>query len=207
MTRRLIDVVVALLILPLVIPILILASLAIILESPGIPFYRGRRIGKDGKPFRIWKLRTMVVNADRIGSAITTSTDPRITRVGSFLRKTKLDETAQFVNLLLGDMTLIGPRPEDPGIVEKYTPEQKSLLAVKPGITGPTQLRYTVLEEELIPEEDPDRFYQDTVLRDKLRLDLEYIKRRTFLSDCRVVLQTISMVARALKQSCGNLLT
>jgi lipopolysaccharide/colanic/teichoic acid biosynthesis glycosyltransferase len=202
MMRRLIDVAIALLILPIISPLVVLASLAIVLESAGNPFYRGWRIGKGGKPFRMWKFRTMVSQADRIGGAITTRHDSRITKVGWFLRKTKLDELPQFYNLLLGDLTLIGPRPEDPRIVEEYTREQRRVLEVKPGITGPTQLRYTILEAEMIPEnEDPERFYVKRLLNDKLCLDLDYINKRTFFSDCRVVLQTIFLMARALKQS------
>lgn len=150
--RRLIDIVIALVIVPMLVPLFFFVGLAIVLESSGNPFYGGWRIGKGGKPFRMWKFRTMVRNADRIGSAITSCRDSRITNVGWFLRKTKLDEMPQFFNLLVGDLTLIGPRPEDPRIVEKYTPEQRQVLAVKPGITGPTQLRYTIHEEEAIPE-------------------------------------------------------
>ena len=202
--RRLIDVAIALLILPILIPLFALVSLAVVLESAGNPFYGGWRIGKGGKPFRMWKFRTMVSEADRIGGAITTRNDPRITHVGSFLRKTKLDELPQFFNLLLGDLTLIGPRPEAPGIVKEYTLEQRRILDVKPGITGPTQLRYTVLEAETITEnENPERFYVERLLNDKLCLDLDYIHRRTVFSDCRVVLQTILLMARALKQSSG----
>jgi len=200
--RRLIDVVVALLILPMLSPLFVLVGLAVVLESPGNPFYGGRRVGKGGQAFRMWKFRTMVSNADQIGGAITTRRDSRITKVGWFLRKTKLDELPQFFNLLVGDVTLIGPRPEDPGIVEQYTPEQRRVLEVKPGITGPTQLRYTSLEAETIPDnEDPERFYVKRLLKDKLCSDLDYIRRRTFFSDCRVVLQTILLVARAMKRS------
>jgi lipopolysaccharide/colanic/teichoic acid biosynthesis glycosyltransferase len=197
--RRLLDVVIALLVLPLLSPVFLLVSLAVVLETPGGPFYAARRIGKGGKPFRMWKFRSMVSNADRIGAAITVGHDSRITRVGWFLRKTKLDELPQVLNLLAGDLTLVGPRPEDPGIIEEYTPEQRKVLEVKPGITGPTQLRYTVLEAELISEaEDPARFYVDKLLNDKVRLDLEYIKRQTFFSDCFVVFQTLVLIARVL---------
>ena len=200
--RRLIDIVIALLILPILCPVFALVSLAIVFESVGSPFYGGWRIGKGGKAFRMWKFRTMVSKADRIGGAITTRNDPRITHVGAFLRKTKLDELPQFFNLLLGDLTLIGPRPEAPGIVKKYTPEQRRILDVKPGITGPTQLRYTILEAETITEnEDPERFYIERLLNDKLCQDLDYIHKRTFLSDCRVVLQTVVLMARALRQT------
>jgi lipopolysaccharide/colanic/teichoic acid biosynthesis glycosyltransferase len=202
--RRLTDVVIAILILPTLTPLFALVSLAIVLESAGNPFYGGRRIGKGGKPFRMWKFRTMVSEADRIGGAITTRDDPRITHVGSFLRRTKLDELPQFFNLLLGDLTLIGPRPEAPGIVKEYTLEQRRILDVKPGITGPTQLRYTVLEAETITESgNAERFYVERLLNDKLCLDLDYISRRTVFSDCCVVLQTILLMARALKPSWG----
>src|ERR1700747_2092324 len=146
--KRAIDILIACLVLPLISPLLVPISLAIVLESPGGPFYGGWRIGRGGGRFRMWKFRTMVKNADRTGGSITTRNDSRITKVGAFLRKTKLDELPQFFNLLLGDLTLIGPRPEDPGIVEKYTPQQRQILQVKPGITGPTQLKYTMVEAQ-----------------------------------------------------------
>ena len=202
MMRRIVDFGLAATVLPLLTPLFALVSLAIILESPGSPFYRGWRVGKDGKRFRMWKFRTMVSGADRLGGAITTRRDVRITKVGWFLRKSKLDELPQFFNLLLGDLTLIGPRPEDSGIVDQFTPEQRQILRVKPGITGPVQLRYTAVEAEAIPDDkNAQQFYVDHLLDRKLRLDLEYIKRRTFFSDCRVVLQTIFLMARALTQA------
>jgi len=146
----------------------------------------------------MWKFRTMMTGADRVGTAITTRRDPRITKVGWFLRATKIDELPQFINLLIGDLTLIGPRPEAPEFVEKYTAEQRQILDVKPGITGPTQLQYTILEAEVVPDgQDAERFYVEQVMDKKLRLDLEYISKRTFISDCRVVLQTVALMARA----------
>ena len=157
--RRLVDIVVATIVLVLLSPLFVLSSLIVILDSPGNPFYGGWRAGKDGKRFRMWKFRTMVKNADQIGSAITTRRDTRITRVGAFLRKSKLDELPQFFNLLLGDLTLVGPRPEDPGITDQYTAEQKEIFKVKPGITGPTQLHYTALEAETIPDGAEARQY------------------------------------------------
>jgi len=134
-----------------------------------------------------------------MGSAITTKRDPRITRSGAFLRKTKLDELPQFFNLLLGDLTLVGPRPEDPGITERYSSEQKQIFKVKPGITGPTQLHYTVLEAETIPEgADAQQFYIDHILDQKVQLDLDYLRKRTFLTDLQVVSQTVLLMARSL---------
>jgi lipopolysaccharide/colanic/teichoic acid biosynthesis glycosyltransferase len=195
MIRRIIDILIALMVLPLVALLMPFISLAIVVESPGNPFYGTPRVGKYGKLFRMWKFRTMVIGADRMGSAVTTALDPRITRVGRFLRKTKLDEWPQFFNLLLGDLTLIGPRPEDPGIVQHYSAEQREVLQVKPGITGPTQIHYTTIEAEAIPDgKNAERFYIDRLLGRKLQLDLEYLKSRTLFSDCRVLLQTVSLI-------------
>ena len=197
--RRFVDLVVAMVVLILLSPLFALLSLIVILDSPGNPFYGGWRAGKDGRRFRMWKFRTMVKNADKIGSAITTKHDRRITRSGLFLRKSKLDELPQFFNLLLGDLTLVGPRPEDPGITERYTTEQKQIFTVKPGITGPTQLHYTVLEAETIPEgADAQQFYIDHILDQKVQLDLDYLRKRTFVTDLQVVSQTVLLMARSL---------
>jgi len=199
MMRRLADVIVAVVALTLLSPLLVLTSLAILVGSSGSPFYGGWRIGKNGLRFRMWKFRSMVSGADRLGRSITARRDARITRVGRFLRATKIDEIPQFFNLLVGDLTLVGPRPEDPKIVELYTPEQRETLKVKPGITGPGQLYYTTDQAERIPEGvKPEEFYAAHLLGEKLRIDLEYLKRRTALSDCRVVLQTVSVIARSL---------
>lgn len=197
--RRLVDIFVAAVVLILLSPLFVLLSLIVVIDSPGNPFYGGWRAGKDGRRFRMWKFRTMVKNADQIGSAITTKRDPRITRVGAFLRKSKMDELPQFFNLFLGDLTLVGPRPEDPGITEQYTAEQKEIFKVKPGITGPTQLHYTVVEAETIPDgADAQQFYIEHILDQKVRLDLDYLRKRTFLSDLQVVSQTVLLMARAL---------
>lgn len=202
MLRRFADVSIAIVAIPVLLPLFLVISIAVVLEFPGNPFYGGWRVGRGGKRFRMWKFRTMVSNADRIGSPITTPSDPRITRVGSVLRKTKLDELPQFLNLLLGDTTLIGPRPETPSIVTKYTLEQKQILRVKPGITGPVQIRYTDIEANTIPNDaTAEQFYVERLMSGKLSLDLEYLENRTFFSDCQVVLETIKVMARALANS------
>jgi lipopolysaccharide/colanic/teichoic acid biosynthesis glycosyltransferase len=199
MMRRLADIVVAVVALSLLSPLFLTTILAILIGSPGNPFYGGWRIGKDGVRFRMWKFRSMVSGADRRGGSITAPRDARITSVGRFLRATKIDELPQFLNLLLGDLTVVGPRPEDPKIVELYTAEQRETLKVKPGITGPGQLYYTTDQAATIPEGvEPEQYYADHLLDEKLRLDIEYLKGRTALTDCRVVLQTIAMIARAL---------
>jgi lipopolysaccharide/colanic/teichoic acid biosynthesis glycosyltransferase len=202
MIRRITDIGIAGLALAVLSPLVVLVLVAIVIGSPGNPFYAGWRIGKDGTRFRMWKFRTMVSGADRLGSSVTAPRDPRITTVGRFLRATKIDELPQFFNLLLGDLTLVGPRPEDPNIVEHYTPEQQQTLKVKPGITGPGQLYYTTDQADAIPPGvKPDEFYIAHLLDKKLRIDLEYLKKRTTLSDCYVVLQTIVVMARALSNA------
>lgn len=199
MMQRAVDILVAALVLVFLTPIFVTASLIIVLGSPGNPFYGGWRIGKNGTRFRMWKFRTMVTGADRMGGSIAATGDPRITRVGRFLRATKIDELPQFFNLLLGDLTLVGPRPEDPAIVAHYTPEQLQTLRVKPGITGPGQLYYTTDQAVSIPEGvSADEYYLEFLLDKKLSLDLDYLKRRTVLSDCQVVWQTVMLMARAL---------
>jgi lipopolysaccharide/colanic/teichoic acid biosynthesis glycosyltransferase len=199
MIRRLADIVIALVVLIILIPLFMLVSVAIVLQSRGGPFYGGWRAGKGSVPFRMWKFRTMVSDADRIGGSITAPSDRRITRLGHFLRATKIDELPQFFNLLVGDLTLVGPRPEDLNIVKRYTPEQRQTLNVKPGITGPGQLYYTTDQAETIPNGvEPEQFYIDNLLDQKLRIDLDYLRRRTPLSDCQIVLQTIGLIAKAL---------
>jgi lipopolysaccharide/colanic/teichoic acid biosynthesis glycosyltransferase len=199
MIQRLVDILVAFFVLVLLTPILAIVGLIIVCGSPGNPFYGGWRIGKDGVRFRMWKFRTMVVGADRLGGSIAANGDPRITGVGRFLRATKIDELPQFFNLLLGDLTLVGPRPEDPAIVEHYTTDQRQTLKVKPGITGPGQIYYTTDQVDSIPDGvSADQYYLEHLLEKKLRLDLDYLKLRTPLSDCRVVWQTIVLMARAL---------
>jgi lipopolysaccharide/colanic/teichoic acid biosynthesis glycosyltransferase len=205
MIRRFADILTAVVALTLLSPLFVLISLAIMLGSPGNPFYGAWRIGKDGTRFRMWKFRTMVRGAERLGGCITAPCDPRITTLGRFLRATKIDELPQFFNLLSGDVTLVGPRPEDPNIVEIYTPEQRLTLKEKPGITGPAQLYYTTDQAHRIPDEvKAEQFYIDHLLSDKLRIDLEYSKKRTALTDCHIVLQTIALIVKVLANAVRN---
>lgn len=193
--RRVVDIVVAAVVLGVLSPLLAIVALAVVLDSPGSPFYRGWRAGKGGRNFRMWKFRTMVAGASKAGP-ITGRNDARVTRMGRFLRKTKLDELPQFVNLLLGDMTLVGPRPEAPEIVAQYTPEQRAILEVKPGITGRVQLD-SGEESESIPEgEDPQDYYLRHLMVRKMRVDLDYLRVRTALSDARIVFETATYMLR-----------
>ena len=136
MAKRLFDLVVAYVGLILLTPVFLIVALLIMLDSRGPILYRGQRIGKDGAPFKMFKFRTMAANADRMGSALTRGRDPRVTRVGRILRKWKIDEFPQLLNVLRGEMSVVGPRPESPCYVEHYTPEQRRVLQVKPGLTG-----------------------------------------------------------------------
>lgn len=194
--RRLVDVIVALIALVALTPLLAAVMLAVFISSPGNPFYGGWRAGKDGRRFRMWKFRTMVNGAAKMGP-ITGKNDPRVTRLGRLLRKTKLDELPQFFNLLLGDMTLVGPRPESPEIVELYNSRQRAVLAVKPGVTGKVQLESDD-ESETIPEGVQAYDYYLTHLMDsKLRMDLDYLGRRTVFTDIKIVLATAGLMFRA----------
>jgi lipopolysaccharide/colanic/teichoic acid biosynthesis glycosyltransferase len=199
MTRRLVDLAIGVVGIALLWPLLLLIAALVRIDSPGSPFYGGWRIGKDGRPFRMWKFRTMVQDADRLGPSITAKEDARVTCLGRYLRQSRLDELPQLFNLLTGDVTLVGPRPEVPDIVERYTPEQRQVLEFKPGITGPGQIYYTTYQEDSVPEgAGASDYYVSRLLAPKLRIDLEYMQKRTALSDLRVMLQTAGIVVKGL---------
>jgi lipopolysaccharide/colanic/teichoic acid biosynthesis glycosyltransferase len=191
--RRLVGVLAALAGLVVLSPLLLLLAIAVKLQDGGPALYLATRVGKDGKLFTLYKFRTMVVNAEQLGAGITTSGDARITRVGRWLRRTKLDELPQLINVLLGDMDLVGPRPEDPRYVAFYTLAQRQLLLVRPGITSPASLEYRA-EEETLAGPDWETTYCQHVMPDKLTIDLHYLARRTLSSDIEVILQTISSI-------------
>jgi lipopolysaccharide/colanic/teichoic acid biosynthesis glycosyltransferase len=170
--------------------------LAVYISSPGNPFYGGWRAGQQGRSFRMWKFRTMIHGAAKMGP-ITGKNDSRVTPVGRVLRKAKLDELPQFFNLLLGDMTLVGPRPESPEIVALYTPSQRAVLAVKPGVTGKVQLDSDD-ESETIPEGvQPLEYYLNHLMEPKLRMDLDYLSARSAVTDAKIVMATAGLVFRA----------
>jgi lipopolysaccharide/colanic/teichoic acid biosynthesis glycosyltransferase len=194
--RRFVDIVVASVALAALSPLLVAIMLAVFISSPGNPFYGGRRAGKDGRNFRMWKFRTMIAGAAKMGP-ITGKNDPRVTPLGGILRKSKLDELPQFFNLLLGDMTLVGPRPESPEIVALYTPSQRVVLAVKPGVTGKVQLDSDD-ESETIPEGvQPYDYYLTHLMDRKLLMDLDYLRGRTVFTDVKIVLATAGLMFRA----------
>ena len=177
-------------------PVLLLIALAIKIDDPGPVFYRQVRVGKDGKEFRIFKFRTMIVDADKKGLQITVGKDNRITRMGRLLRKTKLDELAQLINVFVGEMSFVGPRPEVPRYVNLYTPYQRQVLLVCPGITDYASIAYRNENDMLEGAEDPDRMYIDVIMPDKIELNMKYLREISPLADIRLILSTIVAVIR-----------
>jgi lipopolysaccharide/colanic/teichoic acid biosynthesis glycosyltransferase len=173
-------------------PVFALVAFCIKLTSRGLIFYRQIRVGKDGRPFYIVKFRSMTDVASAMPPGLTVSGDKRITRVGEFLRRYKIDELPQLWNVLRGEMSLVGPRPELPKFVEDYSPEQKLVLCVRPGITDPASLAYRYEEEILSQYEDPEQVYRLRFLPDKLALNLWYLRDISFRSDLRIIFTTVS---------------
>lgn len=195
--RRAFDVVAASLGLVVLAPLLGVVAVAIALDSPGPVLFRQERVGKGGAPFRILKFRTMRVDAERVGGQLTVGADPRITRVGAFLRAWKLDELPQLVNVVRGEMAIVGPRPEVPRYVALYTPEQRRVLDCRPGITDPASVRYRDESDLMAGHPEPERYYVEVVMPRKLALNLAYLERRSFSSDVGVILATLRAVLRA----------
>jgi lipopolysaccharide/colanic/teichoic acid biosynthesis glycosyltransferase len=177
-------------------PVFLIGAILAKFQSPGPVFYRAQRIGRYGEMFLMYKFRTMVVNAEALGSSLTTYQDSRITKIGDFLRRTKLDELPQLINVLKGDMSIIGPRPEAPVYVKYYTAEQQRVLSVKPGITGPAQLENRNEELKLKGQSNPEQYYINQLLPEKLNIDLSYIENRSFIFDLKIIFKTIWAVLR-----------
>ena len=192
--KRAMDIVVSAAALCVLWPVLALIALAIVVDDPGPVFYRQVRVGRGGRPFRIFKFRTMVVDADRKGLSITVGRDSRITRVGAFLRKTKLDELAQLLNVLAGQMSFVGPRPEVPRYVELYTPYQRQVLLVRPGITDYASIAYRNENDLLAGADDPEKMYIETIMPDKIELNMKYLREISPLADLRLILKTVIAV-------------
>ncbi|MBR5289028.1 MAG: sugar transferase [Clostridia bacterium] len=196
MLKRAMDIVVSGGALLVLWPVLLLVALLIVIDDPGPVFYRQVRVGKGGKEFRIFKFRTMVVDADKKGLAITVGRDNRITRMGALLRKTKLDELAQLLNVFVGDMSFVGPRPEVPKYVGMYTPYQRQVLLVRPGITDYASIAYRNENDLLAGAEDPERMYIDVIMPDKIELNMKYLREISPLADIRLILGTIAAVVK-----------
>lgn len=189
--KRAFDLCVASVALVALAPVLALVALAIRLDSPGPALFRQERVGKGFRPFRILKFRTMVVDAPKLGGPLTAGDrDPRITRTGRFLRASKLDELPQLINVLRGDMSFVGPRPEMAKYVEAFHGEYQKLLSVRPGITDPSSLRYRNEGSLLATAADPEAMYLQRILPDKIRLSGDYVDSISFTSDLALMLHT-----------------
>jgi lipopolysaccharide/colanic/teichoic acid biosynthesis glycosyltransferase len=188
--KRLFDLLVALALLILLLPLLLFLALAVAFTSPGGAFFRQVRVGRQGREFFLLKFRTMRPGSEAQGQLTIGGRDPRVTTVGYWLRKTKLDELPQLWNVLLGDMSLVGPRPEVPKYVALYTAEQREVLRVRPGITGMASMHYIDENELLARAADPEQAYIQEVMPAKLALDLRYVRERSFLLDMKILLVT-----------------
>jgi len=176
--------------------VFIMIGILIKLEDGGSVFYSGVRVGLNGIKFRMFKFRTMVLNADKMGGSSTADDDPRITKVGKLLRKYKFDEMPQLINVLIGEMSFVGPRPEVPFYVEMFTPEEKKILSVRPGITDWASLWDSDEGAILAGSLDPEKTYMEKIRPQKLRLQLKYIREHSFLGDIQIIFQTILKVIK-----------
>lgn len=190
MTKRIFDILFSIIILCLFSPFGIIVSLLILLTSRGGVFYIQERIGKNGVPFGLYKFRTMRPNADRAGTLTVGMRDPRITQIGYFLRKFKLDEFPQFLNVLKGDMSIVGPRPEVAEYVNLYTEDQRKILEVRPGITDVASLEYFKENEILGQAENPQKAYIEEIMPAKIELNKRYLARPTLGNDLHIMWRT-----------------
>ncbi|MBN1316035.1 MAG: sugar transferase [Anaerolineales bacterium] len=200
MLKRIFDFLSALIGLIITGPFLLVVAFLIKIDSPGPVFYRAERVGQDGKLIYLFKFRSMKENAAGKGPGITVAGDSRITRFGRFLRKSKIDELPQLINVLIGEMSLVGPRPEDPRYVARYTDEQRRVLKVRPGITSPASVHYRN-EEQLLDGPAWEEKYLNQVLPHKLQIELDYLTRRTFFSDLLVLISTLLPVVSIRERS------
>lgn len=191
MLKRALDVVASFVGLAVLSPLLGLIALAVKASDGGPVIYRGLRTGLSGRQFRIWKFRTMVVDAENTGVTATADDDSRITQIGRFLRKYKLDELPQLVNVFVGDMSLVGPRPEVPQYTALFTAEEQSILSVLPGVTDWASLWDVDEGAVLAGSDDPERAYLEKIRPEKIRLQLKYVRERTFGTDLKILILTL----------------
>lgn len=177
-------------------PLFLFLALWIRYDSRGPVFYRQVRVGRNNKDFRLYKFRSMRSGADRQGLITIGGRDPRVTRAGYYIRKYKLDELPQLINVFVGDMSIVGPRPEVRRYVDLYTPEQMQVLTVRPGITDMASIRYRNENELLEQAEDPEKYYREVVMPDKLKINREYIERASFWFDIRLIFCTLQAIIK-----------
>ena len=196
MIKRIFDFIFSLFGLILIFPILIILIILIKLNSKGPVFYKQVRVGKNSKNFKIFKFRTMHVNADKLGLLTVGGRDPRITKIGYYLRKYKLDELPQLINVLIGEMSFVGPRPEVRKYVDLYTEKQLEVLKVKSGITDLASIEFRNENEILSEQEDPDKYYIETIMPRKIDINLKYIENRSFIKDLFVIFKTFRVILK-----------
>ena len=196
MLIRLLDIVLSLLGLLFLLPIFLILAVWIKFDSQGSIFFRQIRVGKDGKGFRIYKFRTMIVNAEKMGIITIGERDPRITNSGYFLRKYKLDELPQLINVLKGEMSFVGPRPEVRKYVEMYNQEQLKILTVKPGITDYASIEYINEDEILGKSSDPEKTYSEEIMPQKIKYNMKYINNKTVIEYFKIIFLTIIKIIK-----------
>lgn len=194
--KRVFDVCVSVMGLILLSPLFAGITIAIRCTSSGPVFFRQLRIGLCSRPFTILKFRTMVASAPSLGPNVSPADDPRVTRIGAFLRRRYLDEIPQLLNVIRGDMSVVGPRPETPEFVALYTPGERRVLQVRPGMAGPSTLAFESEAKVLAGADDPYRYYVDHLLHERVRADLEYLDRQSFLYDLQVLVKSVLMVLK-----------
>lgn len=190
MIKRIFDIIFSLIVLIFLLPVFIVISISILIDDGWPVFYVQERVGKNFRLFKLIKFRTMYKHSDKKGLLTTSSKDKRITRTGYYLRKYKLDELPQFINVLKGDMSIVGPRPEVKKYVDLYNEEQKKVLSVKPGITDEASLKY--IDENVILEqsENPEKAYIEKIMPEKLDINLQYIEKQSFFYDLKIIIRT-----------------
>lgn len=191
MAKRLFDIVSSGIGLLCLAPIFVVMAIWIKLDSRGPVFYRQTRVGRYGRDFRIFKFRSMRVGSDKGRQITVGERDPRITRSGYFIRRYKIDELPQLINVFLGDMSIVGPRPEVHKYVDLYSEEQRKVFQVRPGITDLASIKYRNENELLSQVDDPDTYYIDVIMPDKLAINLEYIRHQSFMGDIKIIFNTL----------------
>ncbi len=191
---RFLDIILSFIGLVILLPLLLIIALIIKIDSEGRVFYRQVRVGKGNKDFRIYKFRTMHVNADKQGLITVGGRDPRITKAGYYLRKYKLDELPQLINVLKGEMSFVGPRPEVRKYVDLYTEEQRMVLSVKPGITDLASIKFRNENEILEQQDDPDKYYTESIMPQKIEINMKYIKQKSVKMYFQIIFKTIKSI-------------
>lgn len=193
--KRISDVLASVCVLILLLPLFLIIAIWILMDSPGGVFYKQIRVGLNGREFKLFKFRSMCAGADKKGQ-ITIGNDSRVTKSGQFIRKFKIDEFPQLINIIVGDMSVVGPRPEVPKYVQLYDDDQNRVLSVRPGLTDFATIEYIDEQEQLGQSSEPEKLYINTIMPEKLELNLKYIDSRSFNTDLKIIFKTISSIFR-----------